>query len=410
MSKRIISLALCVLILVSAIGCKDVSEIENSSSHESIVLSDKIILSDKTTSSSDDDNSSVDNNSVDNGGTQSGSTNNNGNSSQSNTSETDNKPINTRVTMTLTLEKDHPGVPEMDATYSFKCVDNESNISIGAAGVELSCDNSAVKTSGLSVIVPFRVRQKGSINITATKKNDRSQIGTYTLKFTKFTDNPTFKDEFDGDTIDTRKWVVQNAVAKDGKAVMSVTEPYEQSLLTTENSFYQGYGSYSASMEFTDKSFVAQYAFWMQSRRGDVYIQNPEVPSSSHGEIDIIEWTPIYGHKQSYSCSLHWMGWYPGQTRSNTSDFDDNPAPGITNGFHILSCVRTEKGVYFYYDGNLSRSIEGGVEEGIAPGGMYVRFDLNDLENQAWWGGTTSADAYPFTMRIDWFRSYGLAK
>ena len=314
---------------------------------------------------------------------------------------------NHKVTMTLEPVQLHPGVAGMDASYSFSCFEKSSGKIINAAFITLKTSESTVYVDDLTITVPYAVRQnKDYIDLTVFSRDNPDQVGRYRLKFDwKYTAKTTFADEFD--KIDERIWndpwgTVGNLskLVKDGKAAFNVVPKNGSYVGEGINSnFAQEYGCFSASIDYPlmGGDYILA-AWWLKSPDGIVYSANPDDPTSVMGEFDIVEWNPVGGYP---FCTFHYNGWKPGQTISSASTFINNK--NFLNGFHTYSGVWSDKGIWWYYDGKLVKTIDDPAFMGKNKMHLLLQMGLIKPNN-------VQASDLPVEMLVDWVKVHQFTK
>lgn len=323
----------------------------------------------------------------------------------------------------LSPEVAHPGVVGMDATYTMVAKDKRF-YQLDSDRIVLSSTNKNIKIEGDQVVIPYSVRKSESVTVTMTDKQYPNRTGSYTFKFVSFTDDPTFFDDFN--TIDLSIWSddffnfkedkikpIETAFCEDGELVLRTTKEDHDGTklgyhLTTSGSFDQAYGCFSARIKMPTKG-LTNVAFWLFSESGGRYIKNQQMPSQSGGEIDIVEYFPIWGNYR-LSHALHWNG----QGAYLTSAGREPTLSGITgkiqNEYHIYSAVWTENAIYYYFDDKLTYTYEG---EGVAAGSdpMFLIVQHNSYRNgeyNAWAKQTADVNDFPNESRWDWVKTYGI--
>lgn len=305
--------------------------------------------------------------------------------------------------------ENHPGVAGLDAKYQMMCMDKLGNV-ISAEDFLLSANNSKIKIDGSFVTIPYELRKPGkTVTIGVTLKSQPQKKGTYTFDFIKYTDTATFSDDFD--TIDFDIWNVGSpsepnakaGVVEDGKLVFKIDKEGQEPFLL-KSKFTQSYGCFSARIKMP-KQGKANCAFWLKTVGNGKYIKNLAFPPSSGGEIDIIEFFPNW--KNRWSATLHWNCYKP-EYLSSSGD-EHMPGIGITDDYHIISAVWTKTGIYWYYDSELVRSYT--EPEGLAKDSDPMEINVQlvpEYNDDKTWGGTYDPNAFPYEMRTDWVRAYGI--
>ena len=103
----------------------------------------------------------------------------------------------------------------------------------------------------------YAVTRKGEVKQLTVQDSHSGKTGSYTMSFIGFSEQPTFNDDFD--TLDTDVWkqcrdndgnLYKSGTVSDGKLIFTIEKEGEpRCLLSTEGSFSQAYGCFSAVME-----------------------------------------------------------------------------------------------------------------------------------------------------------------
>lgn len=310
--------------------------------------------------------------------------------------------------LTVSLEAEHPGVPEMDANYTLIVKDKNDN-NVSSNSVTVSINSPKVTVNGYAITVPYSVRNTdNTLTVTVTNKTDKSVFGRYDFKFIKNSDTPTLEDNFS--SLNTKLWSdhYNNGGFKVESGSLVLTAQVGQQIgLTTKDNFEQAYGSYSARIKMPEKA-NANGAFWLYSNSGKTYRRNPLNPNISGGEIDIVEYFPTWTNGSKWSTTVHWYGMAPGHIRSSGVDNLD-AGVDLGNNYHIYSAVWTKDAIYSYLDGELYRMYIG---EGLSDhsDGMQIILSLRGKSADDSWGGKFNASDYPDTMKVDWLKVYSLVE
>lgn len=310
--------------------------------------------------------------------------------------------------LTVSVEVEHPGVPEMDAYYILMVKDKNDDVVL-ADNVTVSINNSKVTVNGYAITVPYSVRNSDdTLTVTVTSKTNKSVFGRYDFEFIKNSDLPTLEDNFN--SLNTGLWSDHynngGFNVEDGKLILTA-QVGQQIGITTKENFEQAYGSYSARIKMPEKA-NANGAFWLYSNSGKTYRRNPLNPSISGGEIDIVEYFPTWKNGSIWSTTVHWYGPTPNHIRSSGVDNLDSGVD-LGNDYHIYSAVWTKEAIYSYLDGKLYRLYNG---EGISDhsDGMQIIFSLRGNNGVDSWGGAFNANDYPDSIKVDWLKVYSLVK
>jgi len=334
----------------------------------------------------------------------------------------------------LKLEQWHPGAAHYDAQYSFVAAkDGEVIAKTGYGTCLLYCEDTRIKINGMDVLVPFEVRQEQKDIVIFAVPNDYANQGfegtaSYTLRFNcALTKEPTFFDDFD--TFDTDKWEVgweYNGIGgyvENSNLVFKMDDECQKHcrVISTAHSFAQTFGSFTARIKVPGYNNTAQSCacdFWLCSNvlhpETGFWKENPAYPREEYrehmGEIDIMEYSPAFGDYTT--ASLHYYGWVPGRLRS--SGMGNLHVPGIREGYHDISVTWVPGGIYWYYDGKLTRAYdtediaEVGVKE---PADMVVLLQACKPTREHWVGKPLPQDkSEDLIMYTDWVRVYGIKK
>jgi len=303
--------------------------------------------------------------------------------------------------------QDHPGVPGMDAEYRITALDKQG-IYINAAEMVLTCKEKDVKINGSFITIPWSVRKKGTLTINLYNKKYPNCTGSYTFNFLKFSQNATFRDDFDAK--DESKWNYKaygkgeytEPIYRNGKLVFRTENEASGGVqMTTFNKFEQAYGSFSCSMKQADiGSGLA--GFWICLNRDDMYIFNKDHPEESAGEIDVVEYMPHWGNR--WSAAVHWFGWSPGICDS----WGDEQLP-IDNPqeFHTYSAVWTPTVIYWYLDGKLAKIYDGEGAQAPESDPMYILL-TQIVKTEEFWGSHYDPTEYPYEIEYDWVEAYSI--
>lgn len=307
-------------------------------------------------------------------------------------------------------EVDHPGVAELDAEYKMVAKDRRG-VKLDSEKIVISCTNKDVKIDGDILTIPYSVRKTGEkVTVTMYNKDHKNRTGSFTFDFAvQYTDKPTFLDEFD--TLDTTIWKddwyedrmpIEELYCEDGELVMYANENSKSIELSTTGTFNQAYGSFSARIKMP-KGGLSNIAFWLCTEKGVTYLKNPQRPSQSGGEIDIVEYFPTWGDHRT-SCTVHWNGW---SNYHQGVGEEPQVSQVLRNEYHIYSCVWTSTAIYFYLDEDLIWTYTG---EGVGPnaGPMQLLLQHTNTKQDSSWGGKYDPAEFPNESRWDYVKVYGL--
>lgn len=377
----------------------------------------KVIYVERETSSDSSSDSDQNNNSNNN---DNGGNSNSNNNTDNGTSGNAVTILEEKVTATdigknyymFEPKEDHPGVVQMDAKYEMVATDKRKR-ELDKGKMVLSCNNKNVKINGNLVTIPYSVRSSGEkVKITMHNKDYPNRTGTYTFDFAiQFTAQPTFLEEFNSldpaiwrdDWYENRK-KLEDLRCENGELIMTAAagESTEGVELSTTNTFEQAYGCFSARIKMPT-SGLSCVAFWLCTRRGVTYIKNPQRPTQSTGEIDIVEYYPTWG-KHRTSSTVHWYGWSTYHQGEGVEPRLEKVLPGE---YHVYSVVWTRKAHYFYVDDELTWKYTG---DGVAPdsGPMQLLIQHSNPQKDNDWGGKYDPNELPNESRWDYVKVYGL--
>ena len=256
-----------------------------------------------------------------------------------------------------------------------------------------------------------------------------------------------FQEEFDGDTLDTDKWLDEylphwtpneedskaRYELRDGELVLQVREEdqpwspqndgkvicsgittfnknyihnftgsntlYEHPDSTsTDNNYFDGYtmkyGYVEMRAKMEDDGGGGHQALWMVGTQSDA---DNWSDSRQTAEIDVLETSFYDAYKNWRLCGYGWNdrnfcpSWYTSDT--------DVPSGDPGKEYHTYGMEWTPTQLNFYYDGELYRTIDSSpdYEMGII---------LSIYQNAGWSGGKPSADNWPKEFCVDYIRVY----
>ncbi len=216
-----------------------------------------------------------------------------------------------------------------------------------------------------------------------------------------------FEDNFDGDTLDKKKWEKcpewdrqggskwdDDYAYLDGQGHLILHAEYQDDGLVhagavrTNGKWYGGYGYYEASIKF-EKAYGTWGAFWMM-------VGNLNAGDPAKGiEIDVVE--SIHNEKGQCNHALHWD--YVKGLNIGSGSFEADIYDGE---FHRFGCLRSERGYVFYIDGKATWSVPAS-QCAVNPLRGYMKLTVEAAE----WAGAKTADskaALPSDMVVDWVR------
>lgn len=308
--------------------------------------------------------------------------------------------------------QNHPGVVGMDAVYTMQARDKAQNY-LAVGDMEVSTNNPAVQVKGTTLTVPYAVRASADPLVVMVKqKSHPNRTGTYTFHFQKFSAQPTLNEDFNTESTLFRDGTYETGrdygnalpgVVENGNLVYYIEKGGDGFFRTTCDVFKQAYGCFSARIQMPTKALV-NGAFWLCTAVGDTYIKNPQRPSQSGGELDVVEYFPTWGD-QKWAATIHWNGWSGYHTNAGK---EPQTGTAIRGNYHVYSAVWTPEAIYWYFDGILSWTYTG---EGVQPnsGAMHVMLQASNPGKDSPWGGKYDPTAFPDVMKTDWVKVYALA-
>jgi beta-glucanase (GH16 family) len=214
-------------------------------------------------------------------------------------------------------------------------------------------------------------------------------------------------DEFDGTTLDTKKWTAVDGRRRadwwspkaislngQGQLVMTVLRDGDKLLsgcVRTAGKFEHAFGYYVARMQF-NKQQGHWTAFWL------INMNAAKVNSNGDGrdgtEIDVME-KPWLDDRVAHN--LHWAGY--GKDHKTAGKI--SKVPGILEGFHTFGVLWLPDQYVFYIDGKETwRSTAGGICK--APLHIRVSDEIGP------WGGDIKKAKLPDSCLVDYVRVYDL--
>jgi len=214
-------------------------------------------------------------------------------------------------------------------------------------------------------------------------------------------------DEFDGDTLDTTKWMyrqfgprrdainVKDTVSLDGKGHLVLTterkgDKIHTAMIATQGKFETTYGYFECRVKLQTQ-FGHWSAFWLQSPTMGKEIGNP---AKSGTEIDIFEFLVKYGDKILHN--LHWDGYGDHHKRAGTQA----SVPGVTKGWHTVGLLWTPEEYVFYVDGKETWR----TNEAVSQRSEYIILSLEVGK----WAKDISEAKLPDSVLFDYVRVYKL--
>ncbi len=228
----------------------------------------------------------------------------------------------------------------------------------------------------------------------------------------------TFRDEFDGDKLDTTVWGFHNLGERRSAVnvkhacllneygeleIRNWTEMSEDDtihyagMIETKEDFTFGY--YESRIKF-DIEMGSWGAFWIMYHNLRKTFTENDNPQEDGVEIDIMEFVPT---KNRYGChNLHWNGY----GEFHKSEGSGQRMNGELEGYHIYGLLWTPEEYIFYIDGEESWRIAKGVSH--TPEYIILSTEIQD---ESWAGdipkkGYGSFDETSNIMYVDYVRVF----
>ena len=237
------------------------------------------------------------------------------------------------------------------------------------------------------------------------------------VKETTYDDpNLLFEDNFDGNTLDSKKWSRCPEWARQGKSfwkdelsyvdgeghlVLRMEWDEETQLVNcgavrTLGKFEAGYAYYEASIKFPVAPGTWG-AFWMMAGN----VSSEENGAKDGVEIDIVE--SIGNEEGKYQHALHWDGYGDAH---KSFDAKRLQVVDIYDGnFHTFGLLRSEEYYIFYVDGQISSIVSAFDGCAPCPEDAYLKLTCEAAE----WSGAGTAESIkslPAEMVVDYVRVY----
>jgi len=229
---------------------------------------------------------------------------------------------------------------------------------------------------------------------------------------------PVWADEFDGNSLDTNKWIYwlagRRRDAVNTSDAVSVTNgcltitTYTQNgknytgMISTKGKFERVHGYWEARIRFEDSPGTWS-AFWLQSPTMGEPVGNT---AKAGIEIDICEHRLISKENKEIAArvqhTLHWDGY----GEAHQYDAQSTPDIGLDAGFHIYGFEWTDDTYRFYVDGKLTWTNTKAVSN--ANEFTILSSEVQDFE----WAGRVPAAGYgdlaasKTKMIVDYVRCY----
>ncbi len=349
----------------------------------------------------------------------------------------------------IRVMQDHPGIKGYDVTYTFTVLygTEYDKVRLNSEDFVLSCAEKKIKIKDNIVTVPASFKDNTDVDgvkIYATYKG----LSTYYPLMIKNW-NMTFEDNFDGDSLDPKKWASSEGkfteikdlgygktaatsdeatTVKNGNLVMSVKSgegvkifsngervddvDFIMSSVSTQDVFTQRFGLFMSSMKFpTDTIAGSCSAFWLLPGGGDYgktffASQRYGVNTGfSVGEIDTIEYSPAW--RDYYEITTHWwnnLNYTYGGNTFNKKVTDQN----LNKGDYVnVATVWTENSLYNYYNGELKQRVINLEPDEKANAYMLFTLIAGGYDDTPKWAGSfTEADLDKMVTYVDWCRAY----
>ncbi len=214
-----------------------------------------------------------------------------------------------------------------------------------------------------------------------------------------------WSDEFDGDTLDLKKWDyrglgprrdavnVKDNVTLDGKGHLVLTtkrvgDKYHTAMIGTQGKFETAFGYFECRVRLQTQ--IGHWsAFWLQSPTLGEPIGDP---GKAGAEIDVFEYLRNRGDKIQHT--LHWDGY--GKDHKSAQKIAQ--VPGLTKGWHTVGFLWTPTHYVFHVDGKETWR----TDKGISGRPQYM---ILSLEVGKWAGDISKADL-PDHLYVDYVRVY----
>lgn len=225
-----------------------------------------------------------------------------------------------------------------------------------------------------------------------------------------------WNDEFNGDTLDSEKWMTrhkdnmhgksrirQHCTELDGKGHVvlktqlipnesKVGYEIESGMIATQDLHVWKYGLFEASIKF-ESAAGHHGAFWLQSPKYGLVTDDFE---ASGTEIDIIEY---FGNK-ALSQNVHWNAYKSKDKKAAGSGNLKHPVlETVDSEFHVYSLLWTPEMNIFYIDGEETWR----TNEAVSRHDEYI---ILSLLSSKWEAGKIKPENFPDTMSVDWVRVY----
>jgi beta-glucanase (GH16 family) len=231
--------------------------------------------------------------------------------------------------------------------------------------------------------------------------------------------NLTFEEEFDGTSVDPKRWRVVEGPRKGAintaralsvkGGILRITTFTENGkhltgFLSTDGRFEQVQGRFEARIRFSSVPGMWS-AFWMMPMTYG-RSKDPAKADIDGLELDIVEHLAAYGGH--FDSTIHWGGYGPPHQRTRTQR--NKPASPANEGWHTYAVEWTGKGYQIFYDGQLMWDAPKDIPVSRAPQHLKITSEVKD----GGWAGKVPARGYgrlgesKAWMEVDWVRAWKL--
>jgi beta-glucanase (GH16 family) len=215
-----------------------------------------------------------------------------------------------------------------------------------------------------------------------------------------------WSDEFDGTTLDMKKWDYRNlgprrdainvkeTVTLDGRGHLRLTtkkvgDTYHTAMIGTQGNFETTFGYFECRAKLQTQ-FGHWSAFWLQTPTMADPLNNPAVAGT---EIDIYEYHKKLG-RDVVVHNLHWDGYKKNHKKAGGKA----TVPGLSKGWHTFGLLWTEKAYVFYVDGKETWR----TNIAISHRAEYIILSLEVGK----WAGDIAKAKLPDSLYVDYVRVY----
>ena len=215
-----------------------------------------------------------------------------------------------------------------------------------------------------------------------------------------------WSDEFDGTTLDTKKWDyrflgprrdavnAKDTVMLDGKGHLILTtkkqgDSYHTAMIGTQGKFEATFGYFECRAKLQTQEGHWS-AFWLQTPTMAKPLGNPAVAGT---EVDIYEYHKQLGEDVVVH-NMHWDGY--GKDHKWTGG--EATVPGVSHGWHTFGLLWTEEEYVFFVDGKETWRTRKAVSQ-------RAEYMVLSLEVGKWAGDIAKANL-PDSLHVDYVRVY----